>query len=169
MATATATFPRNYRRPRAPRSAAQQTFPEVFFVKRVDNSRLRREVDPAKRRECFLALGLSSVVFVLLLLFAWQHFQCVQYGYQLQDLKAQKATLEEWNHRLRLEQASLADPQRIDVLARQRLGLVPLSPQQVIQMAPEQGLPAEGTVLARNRNWHAPALATGVANLSREQ
>jgi hypothetical protein len=37
------------------------------------------------------------------------------------------------NHALRLEDASLRDPERIDVLAR-RMGLVPPEPGQVIHM-----------------------------------
>jgi len=37
------------------------------------------------------------------------------------------------NHALRLEDASLRDPERIDVLAR-RIGLVPPEPGQVIRM-----------------------------------
>jgi hypothetical protein len=37
------------------------------------------------------------------------------------------------NHALRLEDASLRDPERIDVMAR-RMGLVPPEPGQVIRM-----------------------------------
>jgi cell division protein FtsL len=72
----------------------------------------------------------------------------VQYGYRIEQLKAQKATMDEWNHQLRLEHASLADPQRIDRLARQELGLAPPAPQQVIRVGPE-GEPGS-SVLARN-------------------
>jgi cell division protein FtsL len=164
MATATIGLPRA-RWPRTSLQAARAGYPALLFVKRVDNSRLRREVDPAKRRECFLLLGLSSAIFLLGLCVAWGHFQSVQCGYQLEQLKAQRSTLEEWNHRLRLEQASLTDPQRIDVLARQRLGLVPPTPNQVIRVEPD-GEPTSGsTVLARN--W--PALSGGVGLVSREQ
>jgi cell division protein FtsL len=143
------TQPKNRRRGKAARTASNQMcFPEFYFVKRIDNSRLRREVDPVKRRECFSLLGLCLVVFFSGLVFAWQHFQCVQYGYRIEQLKAQKATAEEWNHQLRLERASLADPERIDRLARKELGLVAPSPQQVIPVGPE-GEPGS-PVLARN-------------------
>ena len=86
-----------------------------------------------RRRECFSLLGLGVLVFLFVLLFSWQHFQCVRDGYRIEQLKAQRAALEEWNHQLRLEQAALADPQRIDTLARKDLGMVSPSPQQVIQ------------------------------------
>jgi len=58
----------------------------------------------------------------------------VRDGYQIEAVKAQRADLEEWNHQLRLEQASLADPQRIDNLARRELGLASPAPQQVIRV-----------------------------------
>jgi hypothetical protein len=56
----------------------------------------------------------------------------VRYGYQIESAKAQRETLKEWNHQLRLERAGLEDPQRIDVQARKRLGLEPVHPEQVI-------------------------------------
>ena len=45
-----------------------------------------------------------------------------------------RAALEEWNRQLALERASLADPQRIDTLARRDLGLSLPQPQQVIRL-----------------------------------
>jgi cell division protein FtsL len=152
MATAALTLPRRRRRPRNLPAAGRATFPEIYFVKHIDNSRLRREVDLEKRRECFSLLGLGILVFLFVLLFAWQHFQCVRNGYQIEQLKAERAALEEWNHQLRLEQASLADPLRIDTLARRELGLAVPSPQQVIQVggAEGAGAPPESPELARN-------------------
>jgi len=50
------------------------------------------------------------------------------------------------NHALRLEDASLRDPERIDVLAR-RMGLVPPEPGQVIRMDSAAG-DAQGPVMA---------------------
>jgi cell division protein FtsL len=124
------------RRPRNQPVAGRARFPRTYYVKRVDNSRLRREVDREKRRECYSLLGLSIVAFVIGLLYAWQHFDCVRYGYRIEQLKHQGAVLEESNRQLRLAQASLADPQRIDRLARHRLGLGPPSPQQVVLLEP---------------------------------
>jgi hypothetical protein len=54
--------------------------------------------------------------------------------------------LTEMNHSLRLEDASLRDPERIDVLAR-RMGLVPPAPGQVIHMDGGSG-EAQGPVMA---------------------
>jgi cell division protein FtsL len=85
-------------------------------------------------------------------MFAWQHFQCVRYGYQVEQLKAERANLEEQNHQLRLDQAALADPQRIDTLARARLGMVSPGPQQVIRLGDPNpaAVAPESPELARN-------------------
>jgi cell division protein FtsL len=152
MATAAVTLPRTRRRPRNVPAAGRASFPEFYFVKHIDNSHLVREVDVERRRECFSLLGLGVLVFLFVLLFAWQHFQCVRYGYQVEQLKTERAALDEWNHQLRLEQASLADPQRIDTLARTRLGMVSPSPQQVIRVGEPEPVAAilESPELARN-------------------
>ena len=98
MATAAITLPKTRRRPRNVPAAGRANFPEFYFVKHIDNSRLVREVDVERRRECFSLLGLGVLVFLFVLMFAWQHFQCVRYGYQIEQLKAEYATLEEQNH-----------------------------------------------------------------------
>jgi cell division protein FtsL len=105
-----------------------------------------------RRRECLSLLGLGVLVFSFMLLFAWQHFQCVRYGYQIEQLKAEYATLEEQNHQFRLEQAALADPQRIDTLARTQLGMVSPGPQQLIRVGePDPAAHApDSPELARN-------------------
>ena len=152
MATAAITLPKTRRRPRNVPAAGRANFPEFYFVKHIDNSRLVREVDVERRRECFSLLGLGVLVFLFVLLFAWQHFQCVRYGYEIEQFKAEYAAEEEQNHRLRLEQAALGDPQRIDTLARTRLGMVTPTPQQVVRVG--GGEPAEDALespeLARN-------------------
>jgi len=140
---------RRARRPRNQPVSGRASFPEIHFVKHIDNSRLHREVDRVRRRECLSLLGLGIVLFIFGLLLASQHFQGVRYGYQIEQLKAERTTLEEWNRQLRLEQASLADPQRIDTLARRNLGLTPPKPEQVVPIGGETKAPAESPEFAR--------------------
>jgi cell division protein FtsL len=161
MATATIPFPQIRRKPARARklaskkrpqlaSASRGGFPDVYFVKRIDNSRVRRELNPERRRQCFTLLGLCSLVFICGLMLAWQHFQCVRTGYGIEQLKAQRSSLAEWNRELRLEQASLADPQRIDTLARAKLGLATPTARQVIRLG-AAGEPAEATMATRDQ------------------
>ena len=161
MATIASTLPRpRARRPQNPPAAGRASSPVNTYVKRIDNSRLRREVDREKRRECYGLLGLGILVFLFGLCYAWQHFQGVRYGYQIEQLKCKRADLEESNRGLRLRQASLEDPQRIDTLARQGLGLEPPKPQQVIPLGGAIAAPAGRPEFADNFSRPAPPLGS---------
>ncbi len=101
---------------------------EFFTVKRIDNSRLRRQAAPNRVRECTRVLALGGVVAAGGLLYTWQHFQSIQLGYQVEELKAERAQAQELNHQLRLEAAALSSPERIDAIARRQLGLTVAGP-----------------------------------------
>jgi len=133
MATVAVTLPKLRRRPANPLVGGRANIAEFYFTKHIDNSRLVREVGFEKWHEYFNLLVAGLLVFICVLLFAWQHLKCVQDGYEIEGLKAERVRLLKWNHQLRLSEAALADPQRIDVLARKNLGMVSPDPQQVIQ------------------------------------
>ena len=120
--------------------------PEVYFSKSIDNSRLVKVEDPHRTREMrTFAIALSCLC-LLVLSYAWQHFKAIEYGYKISELKAQRDNLTEMNRALRLEEASLRDPERIDKLAK-NMGMVPPQPGQVIRM--DTALPdSSGPVMA---------------------
>jgi len=107
--------------------------PEVYFSKAIDNSRLVKVEDPRRNREMKYFGAALVVLFFLVFTYTWQHFKAIEYGYQIESAKRDLSSLVDMNHALRLEDASLRDPERIDVLAR-RMGLVPPQPGQVIRM-----------------------------------
>lgn len=119
---------------------------DYYTVKRIDNSRLVRPANPNGMRESCRIVAYGCVLAAGLLLFAWQHFQCLQLGYQLEELKAERGQAAEMNLRLKLEVAALKSPMRIDAIARGTLGLTMPVPGQV---APAYG-PSEA-VLAQAR------------------
>lgn len=104
---------------------------EFYTVKRIDNSRLVRHVAPHRLRECLRVVALGGLVACVALLYAWQHFHCIQLRYQLEELKSQRAQALEVNQQLKLEVAGLRSPMRIDVIARRQLGLTAPVPGQV--------------------------------------
>ena len=107
--------------------------PEIYFTKPIDNSRLVKVEDPVRSREMRqfgIALG---VLFLLVMTYAWQHFKAIEYGYKIESLKVQREGLTDANRSLRLEEASLRDPERIDNLAR-KLGLQAPQAGQIIRM-----------------------------------
>jgi cell division protein FtsL len=96
--------------------------PEIYFAKNIDNSRLVKVEDPRRGREMRQFAIALSCLFLLVMTYAWQHFKAIEYGYKIESVKIERDSMAEMNHALRLEDASLRDPERIDVMAR-RLGL----------------------------------------------
>jgi len=116
--------------------------PEIYFAKAIDNSRLVKMEDPTRgheMRQFAVALG---CLFLLVMTFAWQHYKAIEYGYKIEALKIQRDGLIDINRSLRLEEASLRDPGRIDDWAR-RHGMQPPQAGQIIRMdaASDPGAP----------------------------
>ena len=121
--------------------------PEVYFTQAIDNSRLVKVADVKRRREmAHFAIALL-VLFAFVMLYAWQHFSAIEYGYKIEAAKTQSEALSEGNRELRLEVASLRDPERIDALAR-RMGLETPQVGQVVRMDPSER-DLGGPVMAR--------------------
>jgi len=120
--------------------------PEIYFSKAIDNSRLVKVEDAGRNREMKQFGTALGVLFLLVFTYAWQHFRAIEYGYQIESAKRELNNLTEMNRALRLEDASLRDPERIDVMAR-RMGLAPVVPGQVMRMD-SAAAEANGPVMA---------------------
>lgn len=98
--------------------------PEIHFAKRIDNSRLVREVDPKRRRE-MLSFGIVlGALFLVVMVYLLQHLSAIEYGYRIQQAKAEQNSIVQSNRALQLEVSSLTDLQRIEIEAR-KLGMIP--------------------------------------------
>jgi cell division protein FtsL len=122
----------------AQKKARRGPTPEVFFAKHIDNSRIVKADDPERRREMRQFTGAMSVLFLLVMVYVWQHFTAIEVGYHVEAQKQQVEQLREENRQLRLSEAQLTDPGRIDRIAKQ-LGLDAPQPGQVVR--PEGGDP----------------------------
>ena len=125
---------------------------EIYWAKRIDNSRVSRPKAPHRMRECARFVTLGGFLALCLLLYAWQHFQTIQYRYQLETLRGERSQAAELNQRLKLEAAGLLSPDRVSAIARDRLGLTVPAPGQVARME----LPA-GAVVAQAHSPNDPA------------
>src|SRR5215469_3645855 len=96
--------------------------PEFYFQKTIDNSRLVKISDPRRRREIRMFSACVAMLFLMMMVYAWQHFSSIEYGYRIEAQKAERDRLVEVNRTLTLDAASLRDPGRIDALAR-KMGL----------------------------------------------
>ena len=98
--------------------------PEVYFTKRIDNSRVIKITDPKRRRE-MVTFGVTlAMLFLLVMVYLWQHFSAIEYGYKIEQLKSERDMISESSRTLGLEEASLKDLARIERLARQ-MGMQP--------------------------------------------
>jgi len=107
--------------------------PEIYFSRPIDNSRLVKVENPQKGREMKQFGVALACLFLLVMTFAWQHFRAIEYGYKIETLRVQRDGMLEVNRALRLEEASLRDPERIDTLAK-KLGLQSPQAGQVMHM-----------------------------------
>lgn len=107
--------------------------PEIYFPKAIDNSRLVKVEDPRRSREMRQFGVALTCLFLFVMTYAFQHFKAIEYGYKIESMKSQRESLVEMNRSLRLEEASLRDPERIDRMARD-LGLQSPQAGQVIRM-----------------------------------
>jgi cell division protein FtsL len=117
--------------------------PEFHFPKHIDNSRLVKAPDPVRVREMRLFSAAVAVLFSLVMIYGLQHFSAIEGGYRVESEKQTVDQLREENRQLRLAEAQLTQPGRIDMMARQ-LGLAEPQPGQVIHptAGPDAGAPS---------------------------
>ena len=127
---------------------------EFYTVKRIDNSRLVRHVEPMKLRNLYKTAALGGIVAVFFMLYIYQHFRCIDLSFQLEDLKAKQEQAQALNSGLKLEIETLRDPRRIDVIAQKELGLTRPHSAQVREYANVDG--AEVAAVHYTRENHAP-------------
>lgn len=117
--------------------------PEYYFAKHFDNSRLVKASDPVRVREMRVFSAAVVVLFSLIMVYGLQHFDAIESSYHVESEKQTLDQLREENRQLRLSEAELTQPGRIDQMARQ-LGLAEPQPGQVIfsDARPASGAPA---------------------------
>jgi cell division protein FtsL len=116
--------------------------PEFHFARHIDNSRLVKAADPVRVREMRLFSAAVAVLFSLIMIYGLQHFYAIEGGYRIESEKQVRDQLREENRQLRLSEAQLSQPGRIDRIARE-LGLADPQPGQVIHPSarPDAGAP----------------------------
>jgi cell division protein FtsL len=105
---------------------------EFNFSKHIDNSRLVKAPDTVRNREMRVFSAVGVMVLTLLMAYGWQHFSAIEKGYSVEDKKHQVELLREENRQLRLSEAQLSQPTRIDEMARE-MGMVERQPDQVVR------------------------------------
>jgi len=110
-------------------TAIKSENPRIALPKRAHGSR----ADQAVRRRRHLGLGLLVVAFLgVVLVHVWLRLQVVQMGYVLSTASKLQNRLEQENRELKVELATLTTRDRLDEMARRRLGLTPPQKGQVV-------------------------------------
>jgi cell division protein FtsL len=105
--------------------------PEIIFTHHFDNTRLVKADDPVRARQMRIFSAAMTVLFSLIMFYGLQHFYAIENSYRIESEKQVRDQLREENRQLRLSEAQLTRPGRIDGMARQ-LGLAEPQPGQVV-------------------------------------
>lgn len=89
-----------------------------FFVKRIDNSGVIREADPAARGTCWKLIGSVVAAVVMLVGVLLPSAYSLLAGYQIQSLHQEQQRLAAEQATLELKEATLLSPERMQELAR---------------------------------------------------
>lgn len=116
--------------------------PEIMFNRHFDNTRLVKAADPVRVRQMRIFAATLTVLFSLVMVYGLQHFRAIEGSYRVESEKQQLDQLREENRQLRLAEAQLSQPERLDTLAHQ-LGLAAPDPSQVVRPSaqPETSAP----------------------------
>ena len=123
---------------------------EYAIKKDVRNNPIVREVDRTRQREQWQWAGIGAVLVVVLLLPAWQHWQLLRQGFDLEPMKRTAAEEEEKGRQLRLEIETLSSPQRIEHMAIDKLHMVhPSTGESIVIERVQPSEPPDSSVVAQ--------------------
>ncbi len=105
----------------------------------VENAWLVRERDRRRMTELLVVLGIVVPLIVGLLGYTWLRHQVIAIGADTKRVEAELLERRNEERRLRLEVSRLESPARIEGVAREDLGLVPPSVEQLVFV--ERGAP----------------------------
>src|SRR3982751_4922991 len=122
---------------------------EYAIKKDVRNNPIVREVDEARQRRLWISMAIGMFLVVVLLFSAWQHFELLRHGYQIERMQQERAAEEEINRHLRLEIETLRAPKRIEIIATEQLHLVgPARGQAIVIERVTPSAPPEKSIVA---------------------
>lgn len=104
-----------------------------LYVKRINNSRVARESDPAARRMCWRMIAGTIVAAMLLIGILLPTLYGLMAGYHLEALRHERQRLELDRAALELQESKLLSPARLEELARTQRFVDP-APENVVYL-----------------------------------
>ena len=122
---------------------------EYAIKKDIRNNPIVREVDEARQQQLWRSVGIGVFLVLVLLFSAWQHFELLRHGYQIERMQQERAAEEEINRHLTLEVETLRAPKRIEKIATEQLHLVsPARGQAIVIERVTPAAPPEKSIVA---------------------
>jgi cell division protein FtsL len=87
---------------------------------------------PARLKDYWRRVGVGAAMAACLLIYTWQHFECIRLRYEVQKLQADRADALSTNARLHIQVSSLNSPSRVDTIAQTELGMTIHTPGEAI-------------------------------------
>jgi len=115
------------------------------LTKAVANEQLVRELDRKRHRELFWVAFLGVVLTLAVMVYAWPHFELIQIGYRMEELRQKRDELVQLKHHLELQRATESDPERIESIAKNELGMVYPGPEQILVLEPVETIGPNGS------------------------
>ena len=94
---------------------------EYAIKKDIRNNPVVREIDLEQKREFRRMLVMAGLIVTMLLFSAWQHYEVVRGGYEMEKVRTKLAEEESLNRKLRLERETQRRPQELEERAERLL------------------------------------------------
>lgn len=127
--TTSQTTPRTGRDPMELRALPHEDV--FFYCKKIDNSRLVRDSDPNARGACWGAIAAACLGVALVTGVLFPNVASTLAGYKLESLRAEERRLIDERDMLKLQEAELLSPARLEKLAKNQNLVTPQSGQVV--------------------------------------
>jgi cell division protein FtsL len=125
---------------------------EYHTVKHIDNSRLVRPASPARLQDFWRRVLAGAAMAACLLVYTWQHFECIQLRYEVEQLESLRGQSSVLNQQLHVEVDTLSAPDRVYSIAGKELGLtVPVVGQAPTVAADSDGVLAQARPVSQNQ------------------
>ena len=122
---------------------------EYAIKKDVRNNPIVREVDEARQRQLWGSVVIGGFLVAVILFSAWQRFELLGHGYEIQRMQQERAAEIEISRHLRLELETLRSPDRIEKIALEELHLVaPTRDQAIVIERVTPSAPPEKSIVA---------------------
>ena len=118
----------------------------------IRNNPIEREIDRVRQRELWRSGAVGVCLVAVLLFSAWQHFEQLRHGYEIEQMEQDRTLELELNRHLRLEIETLRSLRRIEQIATEELNLVAPTPAeaQVIERIAPAAPPDRSVVVSRD-------------------